>query len=97
MTFPAVFEARTLFIVVSPLRSLVAGHAAAAHANAMLARTLTISRSLTGAVGGAAKAGAGAVVCHARLQAVTPRCCNSASPSREPPGAPVSACPRNCS
>jgi hypothetical protein len=28
---------------------------------------------------------------------VTPRCCNSASPKRELPGAPVSAWPRSCS
>ena len=66
----------------------------------MLASTLTISPSATGVpvrVASVGVTGPGVVLCHARVQAMTPRCCNSASPSREPPGAPASAWPRNCS
>jgi hypothetical protein len=66
----------------------------------MLASTLTISRSTgaaLGALGDTKTGGPGVVLCHARVHAVTPRCCNSASPSSEPPGAPASAWPRSCS
>jgi len=86
-----------LLVIVFLLGSVVAAQAAAAHANAIVANTLTISRSPTGAASATDTAGGGAVVCHARVHAVTPRCCNSASPSREQPGVPASAWSRSCS
>jgi hypothetical protein len=86
-----------LVIISSPVGSVVADHAAAAHAKAIVASTPTISCSQTGAATGAELIGVGAAVCHARVHALTPRCCSSASPSRELPGAPASAPSRNCS
>jgi len=68
-----------LLVIVFLLGSVVAAQAAAAHANAIVANALTISRSPTGAASATDTAGGGAVVCHARGHAVTPRCCNSAS------------------
>jgi hypothetical protein len=86
-----------IVIVSSPVGSVVADHAAAAHANAIVASTPTISCSQTAAATGAELIGVGVAVCHARVHALTPRCCNSASPSRELPGAPTSAPSRSCS
>jgi hypothetical protein len=88
-----------LLVIAFLLRSVIAAHAAAAHANAIVARTLTISCSQTGAATATELIGVGigVAVCHARVHALTPRCCNSASPSLELPGAPASAFSRSCS
>jgi hypothetical protein len=91
-----------LVIILFPLGSVDTDHAAAAHANAIVASTPTISCSQTHAAIGAELIGVeligvGVAVCHARVHARTPRCCRSASPSRELPGAPASARSRNCS
>src|SRR5450755_4570920 len=46
---------------------------------------------------GRVAAGAAGTARHAPSQAATPRCCNTASPDRHPPGSPDRARPRSCS